>query len=221
MIKRFVFILTILCFASFLYSQSRVNDIVSNSDSVENTITELKKVVQTGKTKEDQFEAALVLAQLQEQFGEYTEASFYYTTASSLVGTQSAQGQDLLLGAVRCSLLVGDVSRADFLLSTALSSITDKDANARAVLYAVWSWIIKAENEEELDGPISVLKSYVTLDSMKSVRPAFLLLLHQLTGDNNWAAQLQSEYPNSPEAAIVQGKAQLQPSPFWLFSITN
>ncbi len=217
MIKGFLILSLLFIFAP-IYSQSRVGDIVSNDSSIETTVSELKKIVETGRNTEEKYEAALVLAQLQEQFGEYTDASLYYTTAASLIGTQSAKGQELLLGAVRCALLIGDVSRADFLLSTALSSITDTEAKAKANLYAVWSWVIKAENEDELDGPISVLNSYVTLESMKSVRPSLLLTLHHLTGEKAWSDQLEKEYPHSPETAVVQGKAQLMPTPFWFFS---
>ncbi len=217
MIKKLGLILLFALLSSGTFSQSKVSDIISESSSTENTISALKNLVQNG-SKEEKFEAAEVLALLQEQFGEYTDASLYYTTAASLVGTQSAKGQNLLLGAVRCALLVGDVSRADFLLSTAISVTTDMNAKATANLYAVWSWIIKAENKEELEGPIGVLKSYVTLDSMKSVRPSILLILYHLTDEKTWAEQLQLAYPNSPEAAVSKENAKMYPSPFWFFS---
>ncbi len=219
MIKKSVIIISIFLLAlSSAFAQNRVAEIVSDNTSIETTVSELKKIVENGNSNEEKYEASLVLAQLQEQFGEYTEASLYYTTAAGFVGTQSAKGQELLLGAVRCALLIGDVSRADFLLSTALSSITDIEEKARANLYAVWSWIIKTENEEDLEGPIAVLESYITLENMKSVKPSLLLTLHHLTSEKQWAEQLQNEYPNSPETAIVQGKAQLLPTPFWFFS---
>ncbi len=218
MIKKILCLILVLCFFIPSFSQSSVQKILSDDNAIEITVSELKTLVQNGKTSDEKYEAALVLAQIQEQFGEYTDASLYYTTAASIVGTQTAKGQDHLLGAIRCALLVGDVSRADFLLSTALSSITDTSAKARANLYAVWSWIIKSENEEELAGPITVLKSYVTLEGMKSVKPSVLITLYHLTEDKAWADQLKNEFPNAPENAVVQGNAQMFPSPFWFFS---
>ncbi len=217
--KRRSILVCILMFCfSLTFAESRASNIVSGNDTIETKITALKKLVQEGISTEEKYESSLFLAQIQEQFGEYTDASFYYTTAAGLIGTQTAKGQDLLLGAVRCALLVGDVSRADFLLSTALSSITDVNAKARANLYAVWSWIIKSETKEELAAPISVLKSYVTIESMNSVKPALLLTLHHLTNEQNWKTQLEKDFPNSPETAVVQGNAQAYPSPFLFFS---
>ncbi len=218
MIKKIICICIVFFAVFYAYSQKSATDIVATSESIDTTVSELKNIVQNGKSNNEKYDAALLLAQIQEQFGEYTEASLYYTTASSLIGTQSAKGQDLLLGAVRCALLIGDVSRADFLLSTALTSITDASAKARANLYAVWSWIIKSETTDELQGPIAVLKSYLSLESMESVHPALLLTLYHLTDENSWSEQLQKEYPNSPESSIVKGNAQLLPTPFWFLS---
>ncbi len=218
MIKRFLLICSLLLISINIFSQSNVAEIISSDEPIANTIINLKKIAQDGETNQDKFEAALVLAQIQEQFGEYTDASYYYTTAAGLIGTQTAKGQELLLGAVRCALLVGDVSRADFLLSTALTSITDVNAKARANLYAVWSWIIKSETEEELAGPITVLQSYVVLESMEIVKPSLLLTLYHLTEEEKWANELINTFPDSPETAIVQGNAHMYPSPFWFFS---
>lgn len=200
-----------------LFAQSSATEIALNAGTIESAIVELDKIAKSGDTIAEKLEASQLLAPLQEQMGMYSDARSSYTNGASLAGVQTVQGQKLLLGAVRCALSVGDVATADFLLSTSFSSATDISIKALSKLYALWSWIIKAENEEELTGPISVLKSYVTLNDMESVKPSLLLTLHHLTNDKAWSEQLQKEFPNSPETAIVSGQAQLMPAPFWFF----
>ncbi len=208
-----------LCIVSFapLFLQNKIADALENTNSIEETITRLKKIAQTG-TNSEKLQASGIVASLQEQFGEYTDASFYYTNAATLVGTHTEQGQEFLLGAVRCALMTGDVSRADFLLSTAFPSDADDEIKASVKVYAVWSWIIKAETDEELKGPISVLQSYVTAKNMVSVKPSILITLFYLTDEKKWSDQLVKEFPHSPETAIVLGKAQTLPVPFWFFN---
>lgn len=199
------------------FAQSKAAEAALNADTVESAINILKGITKSAATTAEKLDAAEILASLQEQLGMYSDASYSYTTGASLAGVQTVRGQKLLLGAVRCALSVGDVSTADFLLSTAFSSATDTTIKASVKLYAVWSWIIKAEDENELAGPISVLKSYSALQNMESVKPSLLLTLYHLTGEKAWADQLQQEFPNSPEASVVSGQAQLLPAPFWFF----
>ena len=53
---------------------------------------------------------------------------------------------------------------------------------------------------------------------MEQVRPAVLLSLWYIDSDNKSADRLLADYPQSPEAAIVSGRAGLLPAPFWFFS---
>lgn len=178
---------------------------------------ELSKTVKSSAPADRRLKAAQMLAPLQEQTGLYADASATYGTAASLAGVQSAKGQHLLLGSVRCALSCADVSAADFLLSTAFSPPADAEIRASAKLYALWSWIIKAQNEKELEGPVSVLKSYAAAADMASLKPVILLTLHHITGEKKWAETLTNEFPDSPEAAVAGGKARLLPAPFWFF----
>lgn len=180
-------------------------------------IEELSKTVKSGTSSQEKLKAAEMLAPLQEQTGLYADASATYGTAASLAGVQNARGQRLLLGSVRCALSCADVSAADFLLSTAFSPPADAEIRASAKLYALWSWIIKAQNEKELEGPVSVLKSYASAADMADLKPVILLTLHHITGEKKWAEALTGEFPDSPEAAVAAGKAQILPAPFWFF----
>ena len=56
---------------------------------------------------------------------------------------------------------------------------------------------------------------------METVRPAVLLSIWYIDGDQESARLLVAQYPQSPEAAIVQNKVTLLPAPFWYFSPRN
>ncbi|MFI3257576.1 MAG: hypothetical protein R3Y36_04690 [Spirochaetales bacterium] len=220
--KNLLFVLCFIFVSIYSYAQNSVTDILSQADTVDDAVNTLKSIVYTEDVASSRrLEAAQILAPLQEQLGDYKGANLSYSTAASLAGVQTVTGQRLLLGTVRCALSVGDVSEADFLLSTAFPFASEPTVTALIKLYAVWSWIIKAENEDELAGPISVLQSYVTLSDMQSVKPSLLLTLYHLTDDEKWAEQLKNEFPDSPEVAVVLGEARLLPAPFWFFMINK
>ena len=208
----FIFLTMLLhtVFGVFLYAQQ-------TSSAVLPLVETLTKTLNSSASEEQRLEAAERLAPLLEQIGSYAQADTVYRTAASLAGKKSVRAQRHLLGAVRCALACADVSSADFLLSTAFSSASEPDIKADAKLYALWSWIIKAQSEEELEGPIDVLRTYAVSAEMESVKPAILLTLHHITGEKRWAQQLQDEFPDSPEAAVSAGNARLLPAPFWFF----
>lgn len=208
----------------FLYAQTVVppgTTPPAESQAVLPLMEELSKTVKSSAPADRRLKAAQMLAHLQEEAGLYAEASATYGTAASLAGVQSARGQRFLLGSVRCALCSADVSAADFLLSTAFSSPADAEIRASAKLYALWSWIIKAQNEKELEGPVSILKSYAAAQDMESLKPAILLTLYHITGEKKWAEALTREFPDSPEAAVAAGKGQTLPAPFWFFLKTQ
>lgn len=222
MFKKAFFAIVFSVISISLYSQNilsqKVKDTIENN-SISEGISILKDVSSSNESSsQEKLESTILVAQILEQQGEYLEACQYYTSAASLVGTNTLEGQQFLLDAVQCTLSVGDVSRADFLLSTALANAQDNSIRSRANIYAVWSWVLKTDSKDELSGPISVLETYVSLDAMKEFRPIMLLTLDHLTEDEKWAKQLISEFPNSPEAAIVTGKAHKSPLPFWYFN---
>ena len=86
-------------------------------------------------------------------------------------------------------------------------------------LYAIWSWLSKCSSYDETYEPIAVLKSYLELDSMKAVRPQMLFTLWFITGQIQYASALKKDFPQSAEYAVICGRAELAPSPFWFFAI--
>ncbi len=222
MFKKIFFSFVISVFIATAYSQEitsqSVKDAIENN-AISESLEILKKISDSqDSTNEEKIEASLLVAQILEMQGDFSNACYYYTSTASLLGANTVIGQHNLLDAVRCTLSIGDVSRGDFLLSTAMANAKDNSIRAKANIYAVWSWVLKTQTQEELDGPISVLETYVEIDSMYEVRPTILLTLYHLTHDDKWGSQLEKEFPDSPEAAIVTGSAKMSPSPFWYFN---
>ncbi len=206
------------------YSQEFLNEKIITAiehRTIDDAISSLKTFLADSKiTKAEETEGCFAIAQLLEQKGHFLDACQYYTKASALEGTHTVKGQTLLLEAVRCTLSVADVLRADFLLTTGMTEPQSNEIRARANIYAVWSWLLKIETEEELQGLVSVLETYATLDTMIEFRPTILLMLNNFTGNEKWKSQLLSEFPLTPEATLVTGETQLPPSPFWCFNYT-
>lgn len=162
------------------------------------------------------------LASLQEQLGLYSDAASSYAEAASLAGNASygvAQltSEQLVLNAVRCCLSSGDTSTADSYMASAVKNSKNENVISQLRLYTVWSRLCKAQDIQELTEPIVILSSYADMNSMNSVRPAILLTLWYLTDDAEYGKTLQRDFPDSPEAAVTQGKADLMPAPFWYF----
>ena len=62
-----------------------------------------------------------------------------------------------------------------------------------------------------------MLQAYIKVDSMKTVKPAILLTLWYVTGEESYSKEIIKSFPKSIEASIVKGDAQLLPTPFWFF----
>ena len=195
---------------------------------VQSVTDSLLKTLKSNAPVEKKLEASQTLAALQERLGLYADAEKTYTAAASFAGERTLNGQKMLLGSVRCALCRADVSTADFLLSTSVapalnaadSASSASEASyvkASAKLYALWSWIIKAQNKKELEAPLKALRSYADDQDMISVKPALLLTLYHITGEKRWAEKLKNDFPFSPEASVANGQAEFFPAPFWYF----
>lgn len=212
-----------LCFGAQLSDYVKVSGGI-----VEQTVAE------TVETLEDRYEKAgsvrekldilSLLAPIQEQLGLYQEAQTNYSLAAnysasinSAAGKGAVADSTYLLGAVRCALSCGDTPSADYIMSTAFTGTVSTETQAYRMLYAVWSWLCKSENGVAPQQPIAVLRQSIQLSSMKAVRPAMLLTLWYITGDEACRDQLEKEFPDSIECAVTKGNASLMPAPFWYF----
>lgn len=161
-------------------------------------------------------------ASLQEQMALYDDAQKSYAQAAA-ISAKNAEGmskksnEQLVLDAVRCALSAGDYATANNYLNSAVRNSKSETIQSHIKLYTQWSDLCKAETKDDLQEPILMLQTYLKLDSMKSVKSSILLTLWYITGEKTYSNQINQEFTNSVEAAIVKGDVQLLPTPFWFF----
>lgn len=207
----FFFVLVLFLFTNFsVFSQT-------DKITLEDKITELSGKVKSAQSQTEKINLYEQLAICQEFAGLYSEASESYISCSRLVSEQETK-DSYVLKASRCFLSCGDAEKTDELL-TSIASTARTGKNAPLLkLYAAWSWISKCNTFEETHEPIVILKSYLKMDSMKSVKKEILFTLWYITLDENYSTILKNEFPESLETSILLGKTDLSPLPFWYFS---
>ena len=207
----FFFVLALFLFANFsVFSQTE-------KLSLEDKISELSGKIKTVQNQTEKINLYEQLAVCQEFAGLYSEASESYISCSRLVSDQEKK-DSYILKASRCFLSCGDAEKTDELL-TSIASTARTGKNAPLLkLYAAWSWISKCNTFEETHEPIVILKSYLKMDSMKSVKKEILFTLWYITLDENYSTILKNEFPESLETSILLGKTDFSPLPFWYFS---
>lgn len=183
----------------------------------EEAAEKLSVAAKDSKVKTDSRLLYTLAAQIYEEIGFYNEAQKLYSVAASVDLAATTENASLSLNAVRCALSRGDYLTADILLNSVPKGNLSEDEMARGKLYGVWQWFCKIETVDDIHEPLVILKSYVDLPSMKSVKPQVLLTLWHITGEIEYSDKLKKIYPNSPETAIVENKAKLLPAPFWFF----
>lgn len=225
-----------LCFlgvtlSSLLFSQTKtvtaksLIDVASKKSSIEESLSYLKKNVSSVTVNAEKRAVYAFLAAILEQQGQYAEAQKNYVQAASIQGSADSvvagvpnkNSEQLVIDAVRCSLSAGDYSSAESYLNSAVRNSKDEKILAYVKLYEQWAALCKAKNESETKESIALLKTYATLDSMKSLRPSILLTLWHLTGEAQFSENLKKNFPKSMETAIVKGEVQTFPTPFWYF----
>ncbi|MBQ4379501.1 MAG: SPOR domain-containing protein [Treponema sp.] len=204
-------------------------DAASKKSSVDDSISYIKKNIPSLSKNTEKRSVYAFLAAIYEQQGNYSEAQKTYAQAASIQG--SAEGalngvpnknsEELVVDAIRCALCAGDYSTAQNYLNSAVRSSKDEKILAYVKLYEQWSALCKAKNAAETKESVALLRTYATLESMKSVRPSVLLTLWHLTGENSFSENLKKNYPKSLESAIVKGEVQTLPTPFWYFVPRN
>ena len=201
-----------------------------------------KKITETAVAKENPQEAAeyiksqldavsvpaekralyAFLVSLLESMALYDEAKNSYAAAAGIAAGDAAgmpkkSSEMLVIDAVRCALSAGDGDVALQFLNSAVRNSKDESIQAQIKLYEQWAALCNAENADDIAEPVSMLKAYADIPSMKSVNPSVLLTLWYVTGEADFGNRLVKKYPESAEAGIVTGKVQVMPSPFWYF----
>jgi cell division septation protein DedD len=202
-----------------------VAESASGDKTIRSIIVEVEAAARVAEGA-DQRSLYAFLGTMNEQMGNYVDASQAYARAASIsagnaTGMPRYTAEQLVINAVRCALSSGDYVTADNYLSSRVKSSQDPVILSWVKLYGVWSRLSQAETGAALAEPMALLKSYASESSMEGVRPAVLLSIWYIDSDRESAELLVSQYPDSPESAIVQGNAALLPAPFWYFSPRN
>lgn len=188
------------------------------AEAVDYIAAELKKIQNPAEKRS----LYAFLGSLQEALALYDDARASYAAAAALAGGDAdgmpkKSSERLVLDAVRCALSAGDADTALQYLNSAVRSSKSAEILAEMRLFEQWAALCKAESAADLDEPAALLRAYLSMPSMNSVRPSVLLTLWHITGSGEYADILKKEFPQSAEAGIVTGKVQIMPAPFWYF----
>ena len=230
----------ILLFAGvyFAFSQNKTSSIARtfydkalSAENFDDSLEILKDALEKAENAADKRSLNYVLGLMYERKGNYSEAEKAYVAAAGIAAGDASSmpkvsTENLVLNAVRSALAQGDFSRADSYLNSAVRSSENSEIIAKVNLYSQWSALVKAssldkngnpEGEKKIKESLALLKAYLEMDSMKSVRPSVLMTLWYVTDDKEYASILEKDFPDSSENAIVQGKINLLSIPFWYF----
>lgn len=224
-VKIFAAIFAFAVSANFLFAQNTAKEVSKKAleyKSAGESIAYLNKTIPQITQPAEKRALLAFLGGLQEQISAYKDASDSYAKAAAIAasnaeGMQKKTNPQLALDAVRCALSSGDSATAENYLNSAVRNSSDENTQATIKLYEVWSMLCKLESTQQLDDSVALLKTYISLNSMKSVKPQLLLTLWYITGQASYGNSLKAEFPKSPEAAVVNGKVQMMPAPFWYF----
>ena len=225
MIKRLFSILILFSIGAILLAEPKAKDIATEAArkaNVDESISYVQGQLSKLTVASEKRAAYVFLASLQEQMSLYGDAQKNYAAAAGIAAGNAEDmpkktNEQLVLDAVRCALCCGEYSIADSYLNSAVRNSKNPEIQSYIKLYTQWSALCRAENVDDLNEPLELLKAYLKVQSMSPVHPVILLTLWYVTGDKSWSAQIVKNYPASTEAAIVNGDVQLLPTPFWYF----
>ncbi|MDR1786600.1 MAG: SPOR domain-containing protein [Spirochaetaceae bacterium] len=195
-------------------------------ESVSRVITELSGAVSSAESLSDKRSLLVTLAWIEENAGRFSEASRSYALAAGIAAPPArdmpkVSAEQLVIDAVRCALSAGDWTTAETYLDSEVKDSRNTSIRAYVKLYTVWCLLSKAKSQVDLTAATALLDQYSKDPELDSVMPAVLLTLWYIDRTEARRERLVAAYPQSPEAAVVQGKAWLVPSPFWYFLPTR
>lgn len=206
-------------------AELKAKDVVKEAEkkeSIEESLSYVKNQIAKTTVLSEKRSLYIFLGNMQEQLAYYDDAKKSYASAAGIAaanaeGMQKKSNEQLVLDAVRCALCQGDYETAHAYLNSSIRNSKDNLIQAYTKLYTQWAALCSVESKEDLAEPVEILKAYSKVDSMKELRPAILLTLWYVTGENQYSKEITKSFPKSTEAAIVNGDAQLLPTPFWFF----
>ena len=239
--KKIKLILTLAIFSAGIYGQTSQNaqanqnfqnkqssiarqicDSSMEQGSPQKAMTYLEKEIEKASLPEDKRALYAYLGNLQEMLSMYSEAQRSYASAAGIAagdapGLPKKSSEALVIDAVRCALCAGESETALSYLNSAVRNSKSEKIQAEIKLYEQWARLSIAQNLSQTMEAEAMLKVYLTLSSMDYVKAQILLTLWYITGEKTYSDQLLANYSQTSEAAIVSGKIQILPTPFWFF----
>lgn len=221
--KIFVIALSFV-FSTIVFAQNAqdVKSAALEKASADETVEYILSHISSNQSDSERRSLLSFVAGIQELCGDWMGAAESYNQAAHIVGYNESgfpqyTGDYLYLCAARCYLNFGDSVAAEKSLNSITDELKDYRLVAQKNLYHVWAELSQCILPGETKNSLDRLKSYLELDSMKSVRSSILFTLWYVGGDEKYAEILKASYPKSPEASLVDSKTKLFPSPFWCF----
>lgn len=150
------------------------------------------------------------LAELRELMGDYALAAEAWDSAAS--SEPGPRHEPSILESARCLIAVGELEKASVAVGTVL--LTGKDASALSRARVLSAFIAAFRNDGTA---LPLLKAVSEAEEYAADRPTILFLLVRVFGDKAARERLLGEYPASPEALVLAGKAaRIASLPLWL-----
>ena len=208
--------------ASQTLTARQICDASMEQGSPQKALAYLEKQIENATRPEDKRALYAYLGNLQEMLSMYSEAQRSYASAAGIAagdapGLPKKSSEALVIDAVRCALCAGESETALSYLNSAVRNSKSEKIQAQIKLYEQWARLSIAQNLSQTMEAEAMLKVYLTLSSMDYVKAEILLTLWYITGEKTYSDQLLQNYSLTSEAAIVSGKIQILPTPFWFF----
>ena len=215
--KFFLFFSIILCLTTHLFCEDTKASSYSNSiiDKLsKSTISETEKTITEAVDKTnsvvEKFKLHNFLAKCYEENSNFEKAAEQYKIASSF---STNKKNESLLSLSRVELQLGNFEEAQSYTEKVLLTSQNQNELNTARFYSAIAELQKGNKADA----ITLLQTYSETMQKGSVQRKVLFLLWYITDDAKTKNQLLSDYPNTNEALLAQGKIELLLKPFWLF----
>ncbi len=185
-------------------AELKAKDVVKEAEkkeSIEESLSYVKNQIAKTTVLSEKRSLYIFLGNMQEQLAYYDDAKKSYASAAGIAaanaeGMQKKSNEQLVLDAVRCALCQGDYETAHAYLNSSIRNSKDNLIQAYTKLYTQWAALCSVESKEDLAEPVEILKAYSKVDSMKELRPAILLTLWYVTGENQYSKEITKSFQN-------------------------
>lgn len=157
----------------------------------------------------DKRQLLFFFADYEERAGYFESAAAHYEAAAGIAPVD----YNLCLDAARCFMYVNDSEKAAPLVQRTLLESFEPEVLCRARFYSACIQL----SQGDTDGAFSLLRAYTANASFEPFYPQMLFILWYAADDSAAKNRLLSGYPDSIEAALVRGEANVSPQAFWYF----